>query len=162
MPSFDIVSEVDKQEIRNAMDQVNKVATRFDFKGSDARVEQTDYQLTVYADDDFKLEQILDILRTKLTKRNVDVRCLDIQSSEKISGNKVKQTITVKTGLDSELAKKIVRIIKDSKMKVQASIQSDTVRVTGSKKDLLQEAIQLVKKQSKTFQFNFRILEIKG
>lgn len=106
MPSFDIVSEVDKQEIRNAMDQVNKeVATRFDFKGSDARVEQTDYQLTVYADDDFKLEQILDILRTKLTKRNVDVRCLDIQSSEKISGNKVKQTITVKTGLDSELAK---------------------------------------------------------
>lgn len=146
MPSFDIVSEVDKQEIRNAMDQVNKeVATRFDFKGSDARVEQTDYQLTVYADDDFKLEQILDILRTKLTKRNVDVRCLDIQSSEKISGNKVKQTITVKTGLDSELAKKIVRIIKDSKMKVQASIQSDTVRVTGSKKDLLQEAIQLVK-----------------
>ncbi|HQU99229.1 MAG TPA: YajQ family cyclic di-GMP-binding protein [Nitrosomonas sp.] len=157
MPSFDIVSEVDKQEIRNAMDQVNKeVATRFDFKGSDARVEQTDYQLTVYADDDFKLEQILDILRTKLTKRNVDVRCLDIQSSEKISGNKVKQTITVKTGLDSELAKKIVRIIKDSKMKVQASIQSDTVRVTGSKKDLLQEAIQLVKKTIQDFPVQFQ------
>lgn len=157
MPSFDIVSEVDKQEIRNAMDQVNKeVATRFDFKGSDARVEQTDYQLTVYADDDFKLEQILDILRTKLTKRNVDVRCLDIQSAEKISGNKVKQTITVKTGLDSELAKKIVRIIKDSKMKVQASIQSDTVRVTGSKKDLLQEAIQLVKKTIQDFPVQFQ------
>lgn len=157
MPSFDIVSEVDKQEIRNAMDQVNKeVATRFDFKGSDARVEQTDYQLTVYADDDFKLEQILDILRTKLTKRNVDVRCLDIQSSEKISGNKVKQTIAVKTGLDSELAKKIVRIIKDSKMKVQASIQSDTVRVTGSKKDLLQEAIQLVKKTIQDFPVQFQ------
>ncbi|MCC8997363.1 MAG: YajQ family cyclic di-GMP-binding protein [Nitrosomonas sp.] len=157
MPSFDIVSEVDKQEIRNAMDQVNKeVATRFDFKGSDARVEQTDYQLTVYADDDFKLEQILDILRTKLTKRNVDVRCLDIQSSEKISGNKVKQTITVKTGLDSELAKKIVRIIKDSKMKVQASIQSDTVRVTGSKKDLLQEVIQLVKKTIQDFPVQFQ------
>ena len=127
MPSFDIVSEVDKQEIRNAVDQVNKeVGTRFDFKGSDARVEQTDYQLIVYADDDFKLEQILDILRTKLTKRNVDVRCLDIQSSEKISGNKVKQAITVKTGLDSDLAKKIVKIVKDSKLKVQASIQSDT------------------------------------
>lgn len=157
MPSFDIVSEVDKQEIRNAMDQVNKeVATRFDFKGSDARVEQTDYQLTVYADDDFKLEQILDILRTKLTKRNVDVRCLDIQSSEKISGNKVKQTITVKTGLDSELAKKIVRIIKDSKMKVQASIQSDTVRVTGSKKDFLQEAIQLIKKTIQEFPVQFQ------
>lgn len=157
MPSFDIVSEVDKQEIRNAMDQVNKeVATRFDFKGSDARVEQTDYQLTVYADDDFKLEQILDILRTKLTKRNVDVRCLDIQSSEKISGNKVKQTIAVKTGLDSELAKKIVRIIKDSKMKVQASIQSDTVRITGSKKDLLQEAIQLIKKTIQDFPVQFQ------
>ena len=157
MPSFDIVSEVDKQEIRNAIDQVNKeVATRFDFKGSDARVEQTDYQLTVYADDDFKLEQILDILRTKLTKRNVDVRCLDIQSSEKISGNKVKQTITVKTGLDSELAKKIVRIIKDSKMKVQASIQSDTVRVTGSKKDFLQEAIQLIKKTIQEFPVQFQ------
>lgn len=149
MPSFDIVSEVDKQEIRNAMDQVNKeVATRFDFKGSDARVEQTDYQLTVYADDDFKLEQILDILRTKLTKRNVDVRCLDIQSSEKISGNKVKQTITVKTGLDSELAKKIVRIIKDSKMKVQASIQSDTVRVTGSKKGFIARGDTVGKKNN--------------
>lgn len=157
MPSFDIVSEVDKQEIRNAIDQVNKeVATRFDFKGSDARVEQTDYQLTVYADDDFKLEQILDILRTKLTKRNVDVRCLDIQSSEKISGNKVKQAITVKTGLDSDLAKKIVKIVKDSKLKVQASIQSDTVRVTGSKKDLLQEAIQLVKKTIQDFPVQFQ------
>ena len=157
MPSFDIVSEVDKQEIRNAIDQVNKeVATRFDFKGSDARVEQTDYQLTVYADDDFKLEQILDILRTKLTKRNVDVRCLDIQSSEKISGNKVKQAITVKTGLDSDLAKKIVKIVKDSKLKVQASIQSDTVRVTGSKKDFLQEAIQLIKKTIQEFPVQFQ------
>ena len=157
MPSFDIVSEVDKQEIRNAVDQVNKeVGTRFDFKGSDARVEQTDYQLIVYADDDFKLEQILDILRTKLTKRNVDVRCLDIQSSEKISGNKVKQAITVKTGLDSDLAKKIVKIVKDSKLKVQASIQSDTVRITGSKKDLLQEAIQLIKKTIQDFPVQFQ------
>ncbi|MFZ1852662.1 MAG: YajQ family cyclic di-GMP-binding protein [Nitrosomonas sp.] len=157
MPSFDIVSEVDKQEIRNAVDQVNKeVGTRFDFKGSDARVEQTDYQLIVYADDDFKLEQILDILRTKLTKRNVDVRCLDIQSSEKISGNKVKQAITVKTGLDSDLAKKIVKIVKDSKLKVQASIQSDTVRVTGSKKDFLQEAIQLIKKTIQEFPVQFQ------
>lgn len=157
MPSFDIVSEVDKQEIRNAVDQVNKeVGTRFDFKGSDARIEQTDYQLIVYADDDFKLEQILDILRIKLTKRNVDVRCLDIQSFEKISGNKVKQAITVKTGLDSDLAKKIVKIVKDSKLKVQASIQSDTVRVTGSKKDLLQEAIQLVKKTIQEFPVQFQ------
>ena len=124
MPSFDIVSEVDKQEVRNAVDQVNKeISTRFDFKGSDARVEQTELQLTVFADDDFKLEQILDILRTKLTKRTIDVRCLDKGQIEKISGNKIKQLVTVKTGLDTELAKKIVRILKDSKLKAQASIQ---------------------------------------
>ena len=157
MPSFDIVSEVDKQEIRNAVDQVNKeVSTRFDFKGSDARVEQADYQLTVFADDEFKLEQISDILRTKLTKRNVDVRCLDKGQLEKISGNKVKQVVTVKTGLDSELAKRVVRIIKDSKLKVQASIQGEVVRVAGAKKDVLQEAIQLVKKLINDFPLQFQ------
>ncbi|HRB29012.1 MAG: YajQ family cyclic di-GMP-binding protein [Nitrosomonas sp.] len=157
MPSFDIVSEVDKQEVRNAVDQVNKeVGTRFDFKGSDARVEYADCQLILYADDEFKLEQILDILRTKLTKRGIDVRCLDMQSVEKISGNKVKKIIVIKTGLDSDLSKKIVRVIKDSKLKVQANIQSDTVRVTGSKKDLLQEAIQLVKKIVHDFPLQFQ------
>lgn len=157
MPSFDIVSEVDKQEVRNAVDQVNKeISTRFDFKGSDARVEQTDLQLTVFADDDFKLEQILDILRTKLTKRTVDVRCLDKGQIEKISGNKIKQQVTVKTGLDSELAKKIVRIIKDSKLKAQTSIQGETVRVTGAKKDVLQEAIQCVKKSVNDFPLQYQ------
>lgn len=157
MPSFDIVSEVDKQEVRNAVDQVNKeVTTRFDFKGSDARVEQTDYQLTVYADDEFKLEQILDILRTRLTKRNVDVRCLEKDQVEKISGNKVKQVVTVKTGLETELAKKIIKHIKDSKLKVQASIQGDVVRVTGAKKDMLQEAIQMVKKTIDNFPLQFQ------
>ncbi len=157
MPSFDIVSEVDKQEVRNAVDQVNKeVATRFDFKGSNARVEQADYQLTVFADDEFKLEQILDILRTKLTKRNVDVRCLKKEQIEKISGNKVKQIVTVKTGLDSELAKKITKNIKDSKLKVQASIQGEVVRVTGAKKDVLQETIQLVKKLINDFPLQFQ------
>lgn len=159
MPSFDIVSEVDKQEVRNAVDQVNKeVSTRFDFKGSDTRVEQADYQLTVFADDEFKLEQVLDILRTKLTKRNVDVRCLDKGQIEKISGNKVKQIVTVKTGLDSELAKKIVRNIKDSKLKVQASIQGEIVRVTSAKKDVLQEAIQLIKKLINDFPLQFQNL----
>ncbi|UJO99427.1 MAG: YajQ family cyclic di-GMP-binding protein [Nitrosomonas sp.] len=157
MPSFDIVSEVDKQEIRNAVDQVNKeVSTRFDFKGSDARVEQTDYQLSVFADDEFKLEQILDILRTRLTKRNVDVRCLEKGQVEKISGNKVKQTVMVKTGLETELAKKVIKHIKDSKLKVQASIQGDVVRVTGAKKDMLQEAIQLVKKSIDNFPLQFQ------
>lgn len=157
MPTFDIVSEVDKQEIRNAIDQVNKeVNTRFDFKSSDARVEQVDYQLTVFADDEFKLEQVLDILRIKLTKRNVDVRCLDKGQIEKISGNKVKQVVTVKTGLDSELAKKIVRSIKDSKLKVQASIQGEVVRVAGTKKDALQEVIQLVRKLVDDFPLQFQ------
>jgi len=157
MPSFDIVSEVDKQEVRNAVDQVNKeVGTRFDFKGSDARVEQAEYQLTVFADDEFKLEQILDILRTRLTKRNVDVRCLEKGQIEKISGNKVKQTVTVKTGLETELAKKVIKHIKDSKLKVQASIQGDVVRVTGAKKDMLQEAIQLVKKTIDNFPLQFQ------
>lgn len=157
MPSFDIVSEVDKQEVRNAVDQVNKeVGTRFDFKGSDARVEQAEYQLTVFADDEFKLEQILDILRTRLTKRNVDVRCLEKGQVEKISGNKVKQTVTVKTGLETELAKKVIKHIKDSKLKVQASIQGDVVRVTGAKKDMLQEAIQLVKKSIDSFPLQFQ------
>lgn len=157
MPTFDIVSEVDKQEVKNAVDQVNKeVGTRFDFKGSDARVEQADYQLSVYADDEFKLEQVQDILRTKLTKRNVDVRCLDKGGIEKISGNKVKQIITVKTGVETELAKKILKYIKDSKLKVQASIQGDVVRVSGAKKDVLQDAIQLVKKSVADFPLQFQ------
>ena len=157
MPSFDIVSEVDKQELRNAVDQTNKeVSTRFDFKGSDARVEQAEYVLTVFADDDFKLEQVLDILMGKLTKRNIDVRCLDKGKSEKISGNKVKQSVTIKTGVETELAKKIVKLVKDSKLKVQASIQGEAVRVTGAKRDLLQETIALVKKGIADFPLQFQ------
>jgi uncharacterized protein YajQ (UPF0234 family) len=157
MPSFDIVSEVDKQEVRNAVDQVNKeVSTRFDFKGSDARVEQADYKLSIFADDEFKLTQVLDILMAKLAKRSVDVRCLDRGQVEKISGNKVKQQVTVKTGVESELAKKIIRLIKDSKLKVQGSIQGDAVRVSGAKRDVLQEAIQLVKKSITEFPLQFQ------
>jgi len=157
MPSFDIVSEVDKQEVKNAVEQVNKeVSTRFDFKGTDARVDQVDCALTVYADDEFKLGQVLDILRTKFTKRNIDVRCLEKGPVEKVSGNKVKQLVTVKTGLETGLAKKIVRLIKDSKLKVQASIQGETVRVTGAKRDLLQEAIQLVKKSVNDFPLQYQ------
>jgi uncharacterized protein YajQ (UPF0234 family) len=157
MPSFDIVSEVDKQEVRNAIDQTNKeVTTRFDFKGSDARVEQADYTLTVFADDEFKLSQVLDILMAKLAKRNVDVRCLDKGEPEKISGNKVKQQVTIKTGVESELAKKIIRLIKDSKLKVQGSIQGEAVRVSGAKRDTLQEAIQLIKKSITEFPLQFQ------
>jgi len=156
MPTFDIVSEVDKQEVKNVADQVNKeVSTRFDFKGSDARVEQVDYQLTIFADDEFKLEQVLDILRTKLTKRSIDVRCLDKGRIDKISGNKVKQLVTIKTGIETELAKKIIKSIKDSRLKVQASIQGEVVRVSGTKKDVLQEVIKLIKKTIDSFPLQF-------
>lgn len=157
MPSFDIVSEVDKQEVRNAVDQVNKeVSTRFDFKGSDARVEQADYVLTVYADTEFQLDQMQDILAQKLAKRGVDVKCLDIGNVEKVSGNKVKRSVTVKTGIETELAKKIVKLVKDSKLKVQASIQGDTVRISGAKRDTLQETIAMVKKSITDFPLQFQ------
>jgi uncharacterized protein YajQ (UPF0234 family) len=146
MPSFDIVSQVDKQEIRNATEQANKeIANRFDFKGSDARIDQNELQLTVFADDEFKLGQVLDVLRGRLTKRNVDVRCLELGAIEKISGDKVKRPVTVKVGVPQDKGKAIVKQIKDAKLKVQASIQGDTVRVSGAKKDDLQSAIQLVR-----------------
>ena len=157
MPSFDIVSEVNEVEVRNAVDQTNKeVGQRFDFKGSDARVEQNEKTLTLFADTEFQLEQVIEVLRAKLAKRNVDVRCLDLGKPEKISGNKVKQTITVKTGIETELAKKIVKIIKDSKIKVQASIQGDAVRVSGAKRDLLQDTIALVRKSIEEFPLQYQ------
>ncbi len=147
MPSFDIVSEVNQVEVRNAIDQANKeVSTRFDFKGSDARAELADKTLTLYADDDFKLSQVTDIVTGKLAKRGVDTRSLKPGTVEKVSGNKVKQTVAVRTGVEQELAKKIVKLIKDGKLKVQASIQGDAVRVSGAKRDDLQSAIALVKK----------------
>lgn len=157
MPSFDIVSEVNEVEIRNAVEQTNKeVSTRFDFKGTDARIEPAGKVLTVFADNDFQLEQVKEILVNKMAKRGVDIRCLDEEKLEKVSGNKVKQLVTVKTGIETELAKKIVRIIKDSKLKVQASIQGDEVRVSGAKRDLLQEAIALVRKSIDEFPLQFQ------
>jgi len=147
MPSFDIVSQVDRQEVRNAVEQTNKeIANRFDFKGSDARVEQNELALTVYADDEFKLGQVLDVLRTRLAKRNVDIRALEPGPVEKMSGDKVKRPVTVKVGIAQEKAKQIQKLVKDSKLKVAASIQGDAVRVSGGKKDDLQAAIQLVRK----------------
>jgi len=147
MPSFDITSEVNKVELRNAIDQCNKeVANRFDFKGSDARIEQTEFTLSIYADDDFKLKQVMDVFTGKCAKRGVDVRALEPKEIEKIGGDKIKQTVEVKNGVDSERAKKIVKLIKDNKLKVQASIQGTAVRVSGAKKDDLQAAIALVRK----------------
>ena len=147
MPSFDVVSEASLVEVRNAVDQTNKeVGTRFDFKGSDARVEQKERELTLYADSEFQLGQVRDIVNGKMTKRGVDIRFLDVGKVEKIGGDKVKQVVKVKNGIESEVAKKIVKAIKDAKMKVQAGIQGDTVRVTGTKRDDLQAAIALLKK----------------
>jgi len=146
MPSFDIVSQVNQQEVKNAVEQTNKeITNRFDFKGSDARVEQVELVLTVYADDEFKLGQVTDVLRARLAKRNVDARTLDSGAIEKISGDKVKRPITVKVGIPQDKAKQIQKLIKDSKLKVAASIQGDAVRVSGGKKDDLQSAIQLVR-----------------
>lgn len=148
MPSFDVVCKPDLIELRNAVDQVNKeIGTRFDFKGSDSKVELNENTIMVYADDDFKLEQVAEIIRNKCAKRNVDVRFLTFDKKEKMSGDKIKQTVTVKNGLDKDLAKQVVKEVKDSKMKVQASIQGDTVRIQGAKRDDLQSAIAMLKQK---------------
>jgi uncharacterized protein YajQ (UPF0234 family) len=148
MPSFDAVLEPNLVEVRNAADQTAKeIGTRFDFKGSSARVELKEKELTVWADSDFQIGQVMDILIAKLTKRNVDVRFLDRSAKiEKIGGDKVKQLLVVKSGIDSDTAKKLQTLVKQSKIKVQAAIQGDTVRVTGTKRDDLQAAIALIRK----------------
>jgi uncharacterized protein YajQ (UPF0234 family) len=146
MPSFDIVSEVNQQEVKNAIEQANKeISNRYDFKGSDARIEQKELELSVYADDNFKLGQVMDVLRNRLAKRSVDVRSIELGTIEKISGDKVKQPVKVKTGIAQDKAKSIVKLLKDAKLKVTGSIQGEAVRVQGAKKDDLQSAIQLVR-----------------
>ena len=157
MPSFDTVLEPDLVEVRNAIDQSNKeIGTRFDFKGSDARVEHKDKELTLFADSDFQLKQVTDVLMAKLTKRSVDARFLDLSAKpEKMSHDKLKQKVLIKAGIDAENAKKITRAIKDSKMKVQASIQGDTVRVQGAKRDDLQAAMALLRKEISDLPLSF-------
>ena len=134
-------------EVRNAVDQTAKeIGTRFDFKGSSARIELKDEDITVWADSDFQIGQVMDILLAKLSKRGVDARFLDRSAAiEKIGGDKVKQPLTVKSGIDTETAKKIQTAVKQSKLKVQAAIQGDTVRITGTKRDDLQAAISLIR-----------------
>ena len=147
MPSFDTVLEPNLVEVRNAVDQTAKeIGTRFDFKGTAAAIELKDKDITLIGDADFQLVQVEDILRNKLTKRSVDVRYLDKGDVQKIGGDKVKLVIKVKSGIETEQAKKITRLLKDSKMKVQAAIQGDAVRVTGAKRDDLQAAMALIKK----------------
>ena len=156
MPSFDTVSEANMVEVKNAIDQANKeISNRFDFKGSDARIEQKDRDLTAFADADFQLEQLREVMLNKLSKRGVDVRFLDNGKIEKIGGDKIKQVIKIKNGIETEDAKKIVRVIKDSKLKVQASIQGDAVRVTGAKRDDLQAAMAMLKKEIKDLPLEF-------
>jgi hypothetical protein len=149
MPSFDAVLEPNLVEVKNAVDQAAKeIGTRFDFKGTSARVELKDKEITLYGDSDFQINQVTDVLLAKLSKRNVDARFLDRESKiEKIGGDKVKQLVIVKSGIDSETAKKLQTLVKQSKIKVQASIQGDTVRVSGGKRDDLQAAIAMIRKE---------------
>ena len=149
MPSFDAMVEPNLVEVRNAVDQTaREIGTRFDFKGSSAKVDLADKQVTLFGDAEFQIGQVMDILLAKLAKRSVDARFLDRTSPiEKLGGDKVKQPITIKSGIDGATAKKIQGAIKQSKLKVQAAIQGDTVRVTGTKKDDLQGAIALLRKE---------------
>ncbi|MFN4262468.1 MAG: YajQ family cyclic di-GMP-binding protein [Thioalkalivibrionaceae bacterium] len=148
MPSFDVVSEVDKVELRNAVEQAQRdIDNRFDFKGTSAAIEQTDDGVRLTGDADFQLEQILDLFTMRLAKRGVDVSCLDVQESKTV-GKGVQQLIVIREGIDTELGKKIQKKIKDSKLKVQASIQGDQLRVTGKKRDDLQAVIAMLKAET--------------
>jgi uncharacterized protein YajQ (UPF0234 family) len=145
MPSFDVVSEVDKHELTNAVDQANReLASRFDFRGTDAKVEQSEKALTLFADSDFQLEQLMDIVRMKLVKRGIEVGCLELKDSVGF-GKMRKQEVLVREGLDKEISRKVVKLIKESKIKVQAAVQGESVRVTGKKRDELQQVIALLK-----------------
>jgi len=148
MPSFDTVCEANLVDVKNGVENtVKEITTRFDFKGTSASIEIKDKEITMVGDAEFQLAQIEDVLRNKLTKRNVDVRFLDLGAVQKMGGDKVKQVITVRNGIEAELGKKIQRILKDSKLKVQGAIQGDSVRVTGAKRDDLQTAMALLKKE---------------
>ncbi|KKN62353.1 hypothetical protein LCGC14_0512650 [marine sediment metagenome] len=157
MPSFDIVSEVDKHELTNAVDQANReLANRFDFRGTDAKVEQSDKVLTLHADSDFQLDQLLDILRLKIVKRGIDISCLEVKDSVG-NGKMRKQQVNVREGIESDLARTLVKLMKEKTIKVQSAIQGDSVRVTGKKRDDLQSVMALLKGHEKVdmpLQFN--------
>ncbi|MGK0291433.1 MAG: hypothetical protein ACI86H_002901 [bacterium] len=148
MPSFDIVSEINLHEATNAIDQANReVSTRFDFKGTNANFEQKEKLIILTAPSDFQLQQMRDILRAKLNKRNVDIKALDIEDPH-ISGSTAKQNINLIQGIETELGKKIIKIIKDSKIKLQTAINDNKVRVSGKKRDDLQKAMALLKESN--------------
>lgn len=146
MPSFDAVSELDGHEVANAVDQANReVGTRFDFKGTGAKFEVADFVVSLEAEADFQLKQMIDILTQKLSRRGIDVACMKPEEAE-IALNKARQKVKLSHGIDSDTARKIVKLVKDAKLKVQSQIQGEQVRVTGKKRDDLQEAIALLKK----------------
>mgnify|MGYP001274396435 FL=1 len=156
MPSFDTVCDPDMVEVRNAVDNAAKeIGTRFDFKGTSAAIELKDKEITLLGDAEFQLQQVEDILRGKLTKRGVDVRFLDKGSVQKIGGDKVKQVVKVKSGIATEDSKKIQKLVKESKLKVQAAIQGEAVRVTGAKRDDLQAVMALLKKEMTDLPLSF-------
>ncbi|MBK7000660.1 MAG: YajQ family cyclic di-GMP-binding protein [Rhodoferax sp.] len=159
MPSFDTVCEADLVKVKNGVENTAKeIATRFDFKGTAANIELKDKEITLIGDADFQLNQILDVLRAKLTKQEVDARFLDVGTVQKIGGDKVKQPITVRNGIETEVSKKIQRALKDSKLKVQAAIQGECVRVSGAKRDDLQAAMALIKKNFAELPLSFNNL----
>ena len=156
MPSFDTVCDPDMVEVKNAVENAAKeIGTRFDFKGTSAAIELKDKEITLLGDAEFQLQQVEDILRNKLTKRNVDVRFLDVGKVEKMGGDKVKQVVKVKSGIAGDDAKKIQKLIKESKLKVQAAIQGDSVRVTGAKRDDLQAVMALLRKDMADLPLSF-------
>ncbi len=156
MPSFDTVCEPDMVEVKNAVENTAKeIGTRFDFKGTSAGIELKDKDITLLGDADFQLQQVEDILRNKMTKRGVDVRFLDKGTVQKVGGDKVKQVIKVKNGIATEDGKKIQKLIKESKLKVQAAIQGDAVRVTGAKRDDLQAVMALLRKDMADLPISF-------
>lgn len=156
MPSFDTVCDPDMVEVKNAVENAAKeIGTRFDFKGTSAAIELKDKDITLLGDAEFQLQQVEDILRNKLTKRNVDVRFLDVGKVEKMGGDKVKQVVKVKSGIAGDDAKKIQKLIKESKLKVQAAVQGDSVRVTGAKRDDLQAVMALLRKDMADLPLSF-------
>lgn len=145
MPSFDVVSEIDQHELTNAIDQANReISNRFDFKGTNSRIEMDDNSLTIISSSEFQVKQIQDILETKVNKRGIDIRCLEYGEIIE-NNNEARQIVTIKKGVDKELARKIVKMIKSSKLKTQAAIQGEQVRITGKKRDDLQATITEIK-----------------
>ena len=145
MPSFDVVSEIDHHELQNALDQANReIGTRYDFKGSNARIEQSANQLTLEAESEFQIKQMVPILKEKMAKRGIDVECLEFGDIVEMN-RRARQPVSVREGLDRDISRKMVKLIKDSKLKVQAAVQGEQLRVSGKKRDDLQQVMQLLR-----------------